>query len=89
MVELKKVVIQDSIPLMEAFPDHFLWTHPVFSTSEYRAYRDLAKGTMEKDNTPGISFYGSVCREMSGTQVFAFIYCKDLVQRRLKARRVI
>jgi hypothetical protein len=53
---LREVVLQDSVFLKEAFPDHFLWSHPVFHHNAYVAFAErLKRHKDEDDDKPSLS----------------------------------
>ena len=52
MLELRKVLIQDSIHLMKAVPKHFLWDHPIFASKEYKTYCDSVTLAMATGVSP-------------------------------------
>ena len=51
---LREVILQDSVPLMEAFPNHPIWSHHAFHHKAYRAFAEEVKGYLSKDNATTI-----------------------------------
>ena len=52
---LRTVILQDSIPLREAFPDHPVWAHPVFHHDAYAAFAaQVKKACAAGDATPSL-----------------------------------
>ena len=54
---LREVILQDSVPLMEAFPNHPIWSHQAFHHKAYKAFAEKVKGCLSKDDAaiPSIS----------------------------------
>jgi len=52
---LRTVILQDSVPLMEAFPNHPIWAHPVFHHIAYKAFASKVKSCHQDDATPSLS----------------------------------
>jgi hypothetical protein len=52
---LRAVILQDSVALKEAFPNHPIWSHQVFRHDAYAAFATQVKGHILEDATPRIS----------------------------------
>ena len=49
---LRIVILQDSVPLMEEFPDLPTWSHSVFHCTEYTLFRDEVKKVLNEGKQP-------------------------------------
>jgi hypothetical protein len=52
---LRMVILQDSVALRQAFPDHSIWAHRVFSHKDYAAFATQVESLISKDATPSVS----------------------------------
>jgi hypothetical protein len=49
---LSIVLLQDCCILMDAFPDFFLWEHPIFNNDQFLSFRRTLKASLETENSP-------------------------------------
>lgn len=49
---LKKVILQDSIFMIEKFPSCPIWKHPIFTSDEFKRYLEISKTDLLKIQSP-------------------------------------
>lgn len=50
--ELRMVLLQDSVFLMDAYPDHELWTNPIFHSTNFKTFSVQLKRAMQTSQNP-------------------------------------